>query len=187
MPDAMQDALRALERLSDRQFVLTTAHEGRRSGVLVSGAARAATEPMLVAAFVRRGHWIEPLIRDSRVFALCQVPAQSTPSTALLLRRFAEASRPRDGDPFDGFDAGALVTGAPILIKSPLAFDCEVHRHIDLDADHEVYCGVVRAVLLDGRRVALESPPPPGSERRVIADRRTFQRRKPGKQAHEGK
>lgn len=187
MADSMQDARRALARLSDRQFVLTTAHEGRRCGVLVSGAARAATEPLLIAAFVRRGHWIEPLIRDSRVFALCQVPAQSTPSMTLLLRRFAEASRPRDGDPFDGLDAGTLVTGSPILINSPLAFDCEVHRHIDLDADHEVYCGVVRGVIVDSRRVVLEAPPPPGSERRVLSDRRTFQRRKPGKQAHEGK
>ncbi|MCE7974116.1 MAG: flavin reductase [Leptolyngbya sp. PLA1] len=187
MSDSMQDAQRALERLSDRQFVLTTAHEGRRCGVLVSGAARAATEPMLVAAFVRRGHWIEPLIRDSRVFALCQVPTQTSAATSLLLRRFAEASRPRDGDPFDGFDAGTLTTGAPILIHSPLAFDCDVHRHIDLDADHEVYCGVVRAVVIDGRRIILEPPPPPGADRRVLSDRRTFQRRKPGKQAHEGK
>lgn len=187
MPDPMQDAHRALDRLSDRQFVLTTSHEGRRCGVLVTGVARAATEPLLVAAFVRRGHWIEPLIRDSRVFALCQIPAQSSPSTSLLLRRFAEASRPRDGDPFDGFDAGTLATGAPILVNAPLAFDCEVHRHIDLDADHEVYCGVVRAVCIEGRRAILQTPAPPGSDRRVLADRRTFQRRKPGKQTHEGK
>jgi flavin reductase (DIM6/NTAB) family NADH-FMN oxidoreductase RutF len=95
----------------------------------------------MVCVAVRRGHWIEPIIRDSHAFAVSKISR----AERLLLRKFAETARPRDGDPFDCFPSMRLVTGAPVIIRSPLAIDCEVVRHFDLEADHELYIGLVMA------------------------------------------
>jgi flavin reductase (DIM6/NTAB) family NADH-FMN oxidoreductase RutF len=142
-------------------FVLTASHEGKRSGVVVKSVAWAADEPLLLAAFVRRGHWIEPIIRDSRRFALCRVDDAASPQSVLLLKRFAETSRPREGDPFDGVETMPVLTGAPTLARSGLVFDCEVHRHFDLEADHELYVGLVRAVRAQSETFILEVKPAP--------------------------
>jgi flavin reductase (DIM6/NTAB) family NADH-FMN oxidoreductase RutF len=118
-----------------------------------------ADEPPLIAVAVKTGHWIEPLIRDSHVFAICRV----NPAERLLLRKFAETSRPRDGDPFDCMATERLVTGAPIIAKSGLALDCEVVRHFDLEADHELFIGLVRGVKMGSVAAAalVESEVPP--------------------------
>jgi len=189
MIDALQDAKRAAGMLSPGLFVLTAAHEGRRSGVVARSVAWASDEPLLIAVFVKRGHWIEPVLRDSRKFAVCQVVDAAGPTMSLLLRRFAETSRPRDGDPFDGIDSTTLITGSPVLARSPLVLDCEVHRHFDLEADHEAYLGLVRAVRINGVRSVVAPPPPPPkpeAERRKT-ERRTRQRRKDWPPAQPGR
>jgi flavin reductase (DIM6/NTAB) family NADH-FMN oxidoreductase RutF len=151
-------ARKAMALLSAGRFVLAAGFEGRRAGVVPISVACAAEEPLLVAAFVRRGHWIEPIIRDARAFSICRVDDPESPAWAMLLRRFAEAARPRDPDGFDGVETLTLATGAPILARTSLAFDCEVHRHYDLDADHELYVGLVRGVLHEGERTLVRAP-----------------------------
>jgi flavin reductase (DIM6/NTAB) family NADH-FMN oxidoreductase RutF len=42
-------------------------------------------------------------------------------------------------DPFDCLAVETLVTGAPLLKRSPVVFDCLVIRHLDLEADHSLY------------------------------------------------
>lgn len=130
-----------MARLRSGLFVLTARHEGKRAGVVVRSVQPAADEPPLVCVAVRRGHWIEPVIRDSHAFAICKV----TSGDGLMLRKFAETSRPRDGDPFDCVQTTRLATGSPILARASLALDCEVVRHFDLEADHELYIGLVVA------------------------------------------
>ena len=49
------------------------------------------------------------------------------------------------GDPFDCLPLDRLVTGAPIVRRAAAAFDCEVVRHLDMEADHELYIGHVLA------------------------------------------
>ncbi|HYE62420.1 MAG TPA: flavin reductase family protein [Phycisphaerales bacterium] len=142
MPESkFSDTPRAFADLAKGLYVLTASHEGKRAGVLVRSVQPCADEPPLIAVAVKTGHWIEPLIRDSHVFAICRVST----SDRLMLRKFAETSRPRDGDPFDCVRAEKLVTGAPIISKSPLVLDCEVVRHFDLEADHELFIGHVLA------------------------------------------
>lgn len=139
----VSDIQRALAELSrPGLYVLTACHEGKRAGVLVRSVQACADEPPLLAIAVKTGHWIEPLIRDSHAFAICRV----SNNDKLLLRKFAETSRPRDGDPFDCMPTERLVTGAPVIVKCALALDCEVLRHFDLEADHELFIGLVRAV-----------------------------------------
>jgi flavin reductase (DIM6/NTAB) family NADH-FMN oxidoreductase RutF len=122
-------------------FVLTAHHEGKRSGLIARSVQVCADDPPLLAVAVRTGHGIDPLIRDSHAFAVCRV----SPTERLLLRKLAEPSRGRDSDPFDCVPVDRLVTGAPVLARTTLAVDCEVVRHFDLEADHELFIGLVRA------------------------------------------
>jgi len=85
---------------------------------------------------------IDPLIRDSHAFAVCLVD----PTDRLLLRKFCAKRTPDDrGDPFLSFEVDRLVTGSPILKRAAMAIDCEVVRHVDLEADHELFVGEVVA------------------------------------------
>lgn len=43
------------------------------------------------------------------------------------------------------------MTGSPVLLRSIVAFDCEVVRHFDLEADHELFVGQVLASRMYGR------------------------------------
>jgi len=140
------DVDRVLCALGSGHFLLTSHHGGKRAGITTRWVMACAHTPLLVSAAVRRGHWIAPLIRDSHTFAICAVD----PGATLLLRKCADTSRPRDGDPFDCVLTTRLATGAPILEGEGLALDCEVRRHIDLEADYELYVGLVIATRVDG-------------------------------------
>jgi flavin reductase (DIM6/NTAB) family NADH-FMN oxidoreductase RutF len=135
------DSSRVLSQLPQAQFVMTSQFDGRRSGVLVRWVCACADEPLLISVSLRKGHWISPIIRDSRAFAVCRVQ----PSDRLVQKKFAESNRAKDGDPFDCMPVNRLVTGAPILTKCSLALDCEVVRHLDLEADFELFIGKVLA------------------------------------------
>ncbi len=132
----------ALDSLTSGVFVMTSFHEDKRTGVLVRSVQSCANEPLLICVAARKGHWIEPVIRDSRVFAVCQLGDNDL----LARRRFAhDLTEEEQGDPFTGMDVRTLETGAPVLNTCVLAMDCEVVRHFDLEADHELYIGLVVA------------------------------------------
>ena len=46
-----------------------------------------------------------------------------------------------------------LVTGSPLLSRSLISLDCEVLRHLDLEADHEIYVGQVLSAVVRGTTV----------------------------------
>jgi flavin reductase (DIM6/NTAB) family NADH-FMN oxidoreductase RutF len=148
------DVDRVLSALGSGHFLLTSHHGGKRAGITTRWVMACAHTPLLVSAAVRRGHWIAPLIRDSHTFAICAVD----PGATLLLRKCAETSRPRDGDPFDCLPTTRLATGSPIIEGEGLALDCEVRRHIDLEADYELYVGLVVATRVDGVVTRIASP-----------------------------
>lgn len=137
---------RVLGLLPSVSCVLTSAFEHRRGGVLVKRAMQCADEPLCIAVAVPTGHRIATLVRDSHTFALCLLDK----SSRLLLRKFDGRE---EGDPFDTLETLRLVSTAPIPARALAAIDCEVVRHYDLEADHEVYIGQVLAVR------ALHLPP----------------------------
>mgnify|MGYP000920359006 CR=1 FL=1 len=139
--DLELDTNRVLSLLPQGQFVMTAQFEGRRGGVVVRWVCACADDPLLISVSLRKGHWISPIIRDSRCFAVCRLGA----GDRLAMKKFSETSRARDGDPFDCMPVGKLTTGSPILLKSHLALDCEVVRHFDLEADFELFIGKVLA------------------------------------------
>lgn len=135
----VRDALRCLPGAC---YVLTAAYEGKRAGVLVYWVQACAGDPPLISVSVRKGHRIEPLIRDSHSFAVCRVD----PEDKLVMRKFgAPAHRDDTGDAFDSIGYETLATGSPVVRRCIAALDCEVLRHIDLEADHELYVGHVVA------------------------------------------
>ncbi len=136
---------RALPLLPTGLCVVTSAFEARRVGLLAQWVMRCASEQPLVAVALRTGSRMAPLIRDSRSFAVCLIDRNAT----LLLRKFEEAENVR-GDQFDSFDVMVLTTGSPILRKAVAALDCHVVRHVDLEADHELYVGQVVAARVFG-------------------------------------
>lgn len=140
-------SLEAIALIPGGLFVMTSQFEDSRTGVLARSVQPAADEPLLVSVSVRRGHAIEPLIRDSHAFAICRVD----PEDKLVRRLFDHdnADEPEgQHDPFHALPCEALRTGSPILRRSIMALDCEVVRHFDLEADCELYVGQVVAAKI---------------------------------------
>jgi flavin reductase (DIM6/NTAB) family NADH-FMN oxidoreductase RutF len=137
MTAAHGEIVKALALLPTVRIIMTSAFEQGRAGVLVHWAMQCAASPLFICVAVLKGNRISPIIRDSRCFALCLVDGKSK----LLLRKFDDDSP--EGDQFDSFGLKGLKTGSPILACSIAAIDCEVVRHFDLEADHELYIGQV--------------------------------------------
>jgi len=132
----------ALTLLPRGLFLMTSAFDSKRAGVLVDSVQACGDQPPLLCVAMRKGHWIEPIIRDSRSFAICLI----YPSDRLVRRKFVEPGMAREpGDPFDCMPLDRLATGAPIVRRAIAAIDCEVSRHLDIDAEHALYVGVVLA------------------------------------------
>ena len=129
----------ALSRIPAGMFIMTSAHEDARSGVLVRWVQQCSSAPPMVLVAVHKGQPIEPLIRDSRTFALCQVD-----SSDLFLRRKFQTPPDNGEDPFIALDMTVSTCGAPIIERAAAFLDCELTRHIDIDSDFEIYIGIVR-------------------------------------------
>jgi len=102
---------------------------------------------------VATGLAIEPLIRDSRWFALCQIGEDDR----ILRRRFAVPAD-RGEDPFVTLPHTSAPSGAPILERAITWMDCELIRHVDLDSDHRLYVGRVHhaGIMTAGARPVVE-------------------------------
>ncbi|MEK6701422.1 MAG: flavin reductase family protein [Planctomycetota bacterium] len=151
----LASALPALAAFPNGLYVMTAAHDGRRSGLIARWAMQCSAEPPMIAVSIFRGHWAETLIRDSHCFALCRVDINDK----LVQKKFSDSAR-RDCDPFDCLSVDRLSTGAPVLKRAFSAIDCVVVRHLDLEADHSLYIGqVVNGRVYDpaGVRRAMES------------------------------
>ena len=141
MPQANgQDIARALEQIPCGLFVLTSSHDGLRSGALTRWVQPCSVDPALVMVAVEKGLAVEPLIRDSRHFALCQISA----GDRLLLRAF-ERTPERGDDPFVTLPAQAGPGGSPIIERALSYMECEVMRHLDLDVGYRLYVGQIIA------------------------------------------
>jgi flavin reductase (DIM6/NTAB) family NADH-FMN oxidoreductase RutF len=142
----------AMAYLPSGAYILTAAFDASRGGALVHWVQPCATEPPLLAVAAPKGHSIEPMIRDSRSFGVCVVD----PNDRLVVRQFATPLPPDEApDLFDCLPVMTLVTGSPIITRAICGFDCEMVRHLDLDADHELYVGrVLAARVFRARREA---------------------------------
>lgn len=141
----------ALELMSGGVYVMTASFEGKKAGATVRSAMPCATEPLLLCVASRKGHGIEPIIRDSRHFRAASSipPIASCPASSAVCH-----GRPT---PWIDFPIETLVSGSPVIKRSLLAFDCEVVRHFDMEADHELYVGRILAARIYA--IGLLGPP----------------------------
>ncbi|HLP83881.1 MAG TPA: flavin reductase [Phycisphaerales bacterium] len=130
---------RAWQLLAAHPVAICTAWGGRRFASLALGAQQASNLPPLVCVSSRCGHVIDPVLRDARVFSLCVLG----PAERVMLRRLSEGTLLRGMDIFDGIAVDRLQGGLPAVASSPVALECEIVRHIDLEADHQLYVGKI--------------------------------------------
>lgn len=158
-PSPKRDA--ALGAIASGAWLLTSCFEGERIGLPVRWVQRAGSEPPLVSAVVRKGNTIATVIRDSRAFALNMLPA----GRSLLERRFSNGVAHRLGDAFETLALERLVTGSPCLRQASVVLDCELFRHVDLEAECEMYVGLVLGTRICGEGAPPDAPPgtPPGA------------------------
>lgn len=140
-------------------YLLTAGFEDKRGGMLVPFVQRCCNEPAMICVAARKGHTIDPLIRDSHAFALGVL----SEGDRLIERRFLRSDVPPrdlpamgDDDPFDAIETKTLVTGSPIIPRCKVWFDCEVARRVDLEAEMELFVGVVVGVMLNGKKVRID-------------------------------
>lgn len=136
--DRSDNITAAMSRIPCGLFILTAAHDNLRSGVLTRWVQPCALEPPMVMVSVSKGLPIEPLLRDSRRFALCQLSA----GDRLLEQRF-RTPPDRSDDPFVTLAHHSSTSGLPIIDRAMSWLECEIVRHVDLDADQRLYVGHV--------------------------------------------
>jgi flavin reductase (DIM6/NTAB) family NADH-FMN oxidoreductase RutF len=140
-------------------FLMTSCYQGSRAGLLVTSVQVCAWEPAMLCVAARKGHAIDPLIRDSRTFAIGVVD----PGDTFISRRFGarlngvgSAMHVEGSDPFDAMTYSTLVTQSPLLPQCATWFDCELVRRLDLESDHELFVGQVLGVVHAGSREVVE-------------------------------
>jgi len=127
-----------LDRIPNGHFVLTAAHGDVRCGALVRWVQQCAKSPPMVIVAIEKGQALSAIIRDSHGFALCQVHRDDR-----ILRRMIPRMPENGVDPFISIPHLLTPSGAPVPLRAMSWFDCEMARHIDIEADMEIYVGVV--------------------------------------------
>jgi flavin reductase (DIM6/NTAB) family NADH-FMN oxidoreductase RutF len=138
----------AIALIPSGMFIMTASHDGRMAGVLVKLVQLCSPHPPQVAVAMLKGQSLEPLIRDSRSFTLCQISEDDR----FLQKKFApNISLPRTGrdafaehpieDPFACIATRLARSGSPIIERAKSWLDCELVRSIELDGDHHLYVG----------------------------------------------
>jgi flavin reductase (DIM6/NTAB) family NADH-FMN oxidoreductase RutF len=144
--DAAADSC-ACSRIPGGLFILTAQYESRRGALLVKWVQQCSDQPPMVMVAMPRGQQIEPLIHNSRAFALCQISAEDR----FLLRKFTQ-HQDNGEDPLVTLMTRTGRSGSPIVDRALAYFDCEIVRHLELDSDYRIYVGQVldSAMLNEG-------------------------------------
>lgn len=143
----------ALSLLPAVPAVMTSAFENKRSGILAQRVMLCAEEPPCLAIAVPKGHRIATLVRDSHSFCLNLVD----PKQRLLVKKFEHGC---EADAFELLEHRTLSTGAPCLARALACLDCEVMRHFDLEADHEIYIGQIMKTWVPSKPAAVNTACP---------------------------
>ncbi len=148
----------AIARIERGRYLMTSCYDGSRSGILVESVQWLMQDPLLIGISVRKGHEIDPLIRDSRSFAIGFIDDDDK----FITRRFGERLNGADSaiyvegsDPFDTLASETLVTGSPLLPQCRTWIDCEVLRRVDIENAYEFFVGSVVGIKHEGESVEI--------------------------------
>ena len=138
-----------LDQIPSGVFLLTGACGDMRGATLVRWVQQVASQPPMLVVAIEKGQPLSPIIRDSRGFALCLIAAND-PVCTRLFKQIPEHTQ----DPMISIPCMKTPSGAPVPLRATAWFDCEIVRHFDIEADHEVYIGCIHHA---GRNEALPS------------------------------
>ena len=135
-----EGVLQALGRVPSGIYVLTAAHEDRRTGMVCHWVQQACANPPMLTVAIAKGQPILPLISESRKFGLCQIGKDDR----LTARKFSNGFDPGE-DPFLGMNMLQAATGVPIMASVLSYLECEVSCHMDVEGDHDLFVGRIHA------------------------------------------
>ena len=139
--DPKQGISQAIARVPSGLFILTARTEEKTTGILVGWVQQTCFEPPMVSVAIAKGRPIMPLISESRKFGLCQLAE----TDKLILRKFSAGLDPSE-DPFLSLEMRQdTALSVPILAQALSYLECEVACHIDVEGDHDLFVGRVRA------------------------------------------
>jgi 3-hydroxy-9,10-secoandrosta-1,3,5(10)-triene-9,17-dione monooxygenase reductase component len=127
----------AIAQIPNGLFVMASQSEGRSAAVPVQWVQQCATNPPMVMVALEKGQSIEPIVRESRYFSICQISAEDR----FLVRKFAQ--KPAQDEALLAMMMTATSHGSPILDRAMSYLDCEIVRHVELDCDYRIYVGQV--------------------------------------------
>ena len=131
--------------LSQGLFLMTAAEGDVRCGFITQWVQQCGHVPFQVSVAIPRGTAIEPVLRDSRSFALCALH----PGDRIIQRRFNDAPD-RHEDPYVGLPCFQDATGSPILRRARFYLDCELVGQLAMESDCRIYIGqVLRGRVLE--------------------------------------
>lgn len=134
-----------LDLLPSSAFLLTSAFGEVRSGVIVKCVQQVAMHPPMLLVAMEKGQPLSPVIRDSRNFAICVLHRDDR----AMRKMFATA--PDHGvDPFLAIPHVKAAGGSPVPLRALGYIACELVRHLDIEADYEVYIGMIHHAALLG-------------------------------------
>jgi len=147
LPPEFRDAM---SRLGAAVHVITTDGKAGRSGFTATAVCSVTDAPPTVLVCLNRRSQAAPIVHQNGVFCVNTLAA----SEAAVADAFAGRTGLAREDCFASGEWIALVTGAPVLASSVVAFDC---RTIDTKAvgSHNVIFGAVQAVRLGHAEAAL--------------------------------
>jgi flavin reductase len=132
------DLARAFSLIPSGVFVVTSAHDDGRGAAVVRWVQPCSTHPPMVVIAMPLGQSVEPFIRNSHRFALCQISARDR----LIERTLSEPAAPTE-DPLISLATQTSPSGSPVIDRSVCYFDCELVRHIDIEADCALFVGLI--------------------------------------------
>ena len=136
-----EDFRTAMRGVHGHCSLLTVGSGERASGLVVTSGISLSTEPPLVLACVNRSASAHALFAEFGCFGWSTLGAAHRP----VAERFAGKGGIRGAARYEGADWETAVTGAPLLVGAPAAFDCTVEEMIDR-ATHTILIGRVRAI-----------------------------------------
>lgn len=139
-PDAAEIAA-AIARIPSGCSILTVAHDGVRTGVLVSWVQQAAFEPLCITVCLKRGRPAGPLIDGAGRFLLNVVGEDPT----ALFKHFGKGFTLQE-DAFAGL-ALELTDFGPLLTDCHAQLGCRVLQKVPV-GDHDLYVAEVTAARL---------------------------------------
>lgn len=140
----------AIGRIPSGLAILTAAHDGRSTGMLVSWFQQCSFEPLMLTVAIRRRRPVQVLMEASGAFVLNLLSAEGAPS---MLKHFAKGFSLEE-DAFRGIRVASTDHG-PVILAALASLGCAIRTRLAA-GDHDLYAAeVVAAGLPGGRRADL--------------------------------